>query len=77
MREICFDTETTGRFPEHGDRIVEIGALELIDHIPTGKTFHEYINPEREMSEEEIRRSSEALKKYREQRKLQGENGQI
>jgi len=54
MREICFDTETTGRFPDHGDRIVEIGALELIDHIPTGKTFHEYINPEREMSEEVI-----------------------
>ncbi len=54
MREICFDTETTGRSPEQGDRIVEIGALELIDHIPTGRTFHEYINPEREMSDEVI-----------------------
>ena len=54
MREICFDTETTGKYPDNGDRIVEIGALELVDHIPTGKVFHEYINPEREMSDEVI-----------------------
>lgn len=46
LREIVLDTETTGlEPPEH--RIVEIGALELINHIPTGRTFHEYINPER------------------------------
>ena len=54
MREICFDTETTGTFVDYGDRVIEIGALELIDHIPTGKTFHEYINPEREVPEEAI-----------------------
>lgn len=52
MREICFDTETTGLYPESGDRIVEIGALELINHVPTGKVFHEYINPEHEISQE-------------------------
>lgn len=49
MREIVLDTETTGFEPETGDRIVEIGALELFNHVPTGKTFHEYINPERSM----------------------------
>lgn len=54
MREICFDTETTGTSVENGDRVIEIGALELIDHIPTGKTFHEYINPEREVPAEAI-----------------------
>lgn len=54
MREICFDTETTGRSVDFGDRIVEIGALELIDHVPTGKTFHEYINPERDVPDEVV-----------------------
>lgn len=49
MREICFDTETTGFNYMGGDRIVEIGAVELINHIPTGKYFHEYINPERDV----------------------------
>ncbi len=49
MREIVLDTETTGFKPEEGHRIVEIGALELLNHLPTGKTFHVYINPEREM----------------------------
>ena len=47
MREIVLDTETTGFDPEQGDRIVEIGAIELYNHMPTGRTFHEYINPER------------------------------
>lgn len=51
MREIVLDTETTGFEPEQGDRIVEIGALELINLRPTGKTFHVYINPERDMPE--------------------------
>lgn len=51
VREIIFDTETTGFDPFAGDRLVEIGALEMIDKIPTGKTYHQYINPEREMSE--------------------------
>ena len=52
MREIVLDTETTGFDPEGGDRIVEIGCLELYNHMPTGKTFHEYINPERDMPDE-------------------------
>jgi len=51
MREIVFDTETTGTDPGAGDRIVEIGAVELLNHIPTQRTFHRYINPERAMSE--------------------------
>lgn len=49
MREIVLDTETTGFEAEGGDRIVEIGALELVNHLPTGRTFHVYINPERSM----------------------------
>ena len=49
MREIILDTETTGLSPQDGHRIVEIGALEMINHVPTGKTFHIYINPEREI----------------------------
>jgi DNA polymerase-3 subunit epsilon len=52
MREIVLDTETTGFDPFTGDRIVEIGAVELYNHMPTGKTYHEYINPERDMPEE-------------------------
>ncbi len=52
MREIVLDTETTGFDPESGDRIVEIGAVELMGHVPTGKTFHEYIDPERSMPQE-------------------------
>ncbi|WP_294614081.1 DNA polymerase III subunit epsilon [Roseovarius sp.] len=49
MREIVLDTETTGFEPDQGDRIVEIGAVELYNHMPTGRTFHQYINPERPM----------------------------
>jgi DNA polymerase-3 subunit epsilon len=49
MREIVFDTETTGLDPLQGDRLVEIGCVELINRFPTGKTFHRYINPERDM----------------------------
>ncbi|HHL22335.1 MAG TPA: DNA polymerase III subunit epsilon [Aliiroseovarius sp.] len=52
MREIVLDTETTGLEPARGDRIVEIGAVELINHMPTGKTYHQYINPERTMPQE-------------------------
>ncbi|MCP5038297.1 MAG: DNA polymerase III subunit epsilon [Rhodobacteraceae bacterium] len=51
MREIVLDTETTGFEPESGDRIVEIGAIELINHMPTGRTYHQYINPQRMMPE--------------------------
>lgn len=54
-REIVLDTETTGIRPEEGDRVVEIGCLELINHLPTGKTFHKYVNPERDMPEEAFR----------------------
>jgi DNA polymerase-3 subunit epsilon len=52
MREIVLDTETTGFEPENGDRIVEIGAVELANHMPTGRTFHKYINPERSMPQD-------------------------
>jgi len=55
MREIVFDTETTGLDPFSGDKLVEIGAVELEDHIPTGRKFHQYINPMRSMSEEVIK----------------------
>ncbi|SEO10409.1 DNA polymerase-3 subunit epsilon [Salinihabitans flavidus] len=49
MREIVLDTETTGFNPETGDRIVEIGAVELYNYMPTGETYHQYINPRRAM----------------------------
>lgn len=49
MREIVLDTETTGIDHSRGHRVVEIGAVELINHIPSGKTFHHYIDPERDM----------------------------
>jgi DNA polymerase-3 subunit epsilon len=49
MREIVFDTETTGLDPLNGDRLVEIGCIELVNRIPTGATFHAYFNPERDM----------------------------
>lgn len=52
VREVVFDTETTGFNPEEGDKLVEIGAVELINHIPTGVVFHRYINPQREVPEE-------------------------
>lgn len=51
MREISFDTETTGLNPRGGDRLVEIGGVELINHIPTGNSYHVYINPQRDMPE--------------------------
>ncbi|GAA0580712.1 DNA polymerase III subunit epsilon [Rhizomicrobium electricum] len=52
MREIVLDTETTGLDPASGDRLVEIGCVELVDHFPTGAEYHVYINPERDMPEE-------------------------
>lgn len=52
VREIVFDTETTGFKAEEGERLVEIGAVELINHMPTGKTYHQYINPEKEVPED-------------------------
>lgn len=47
MREIVLDTETTGLDPSTGDRIVELGAVELVNHMPTGNTFHRHVNPQR------------------------------
>ncbi len=52
MREIVLDTETTGFEPSEGDRIVEIGAVELNGHMPTGRVYHQYINPRRDMPAE-------------------------
>ncbi len=52
MREIVLDTETTGLDPAAGHRIVEVAGLELLHHIPTGRTFREYINPQRDMPAE-------------------------
>ncbi len=52
VREIVFDTETTGFDANKGDRLVEIGAIELVNHLPTGKVYHQYINPQREVPED-------------------------
>ena len=52
MREIILDTETTGLNSSSGDRIVEIGCIELLNQVPTGNFFHTYVNPERDMPEE-------------------------
>ncbi len=51
MRQIVLDTETTGLEPREGHRIIEIGALELVERRPTGKMFHKYLNPERDVEE--------------------------
>lgn len=67
IREIVFDTETTGFDPTTGDKLVEIGAVELINHVPTGKTYHQYINPERDVPEEVVKvhgLTTEFLKDY-------------
>lgn len=55
MREIILDTETTGLKPADGHRIVEIGCIELLNCIPTGREWHAYVNPERDMPEEAFR----------------------
>ena len=55
MREIVFDTETTGFEPDDGHRIVELGCIELVDHFPTGRTFQAYLNPQREVPVESQR----------------------
>jgi DNA polymerase-3 subunit epsilon len=54
MREIVLDTETTGLDPDSGDRIVELGAVELVNHMPTGRTFHAYVNPQRDVPDEAV-----------------------
>ena len=55
MREIILDTETTGLDPSSGDRLVEIGCLEILNSIPTGQVFHAYLDPQRDMPEEAFR----------------------
>jgi DNA polymerase III subunit epsilon len=52
MREVVFDTETTGLDPYQGHRLVEIGCIELVNRFPTGQTFHRYLNPERDVPAE-------------------------
>src|SRR3569833_2574152 len=52
MREIVLDTETTGLSPDQGHRVVELGCVELLTRIPTGATFHAYLNPDRDMPAE-------------------------
>lgn len=67
MREIVFDTETTGFNPFTGDRLVEIGCVEVENYLPTGRIFHQYINPERDMPEGAFRihgLSAEYLKDF-------------
>ena len=54
MREIVLDTETTGLDPGEGHRIVEIACIELVHHVPTGRKFHRYVNPERDMPKDAL-----------------------
>lgn len=54
MREIVLDTETTGLDPYQGHRVVEIGCIELLNRIPSGQTFHRYVNPERDVPPEAV-----------------------
>jgi DNA polymerase-3 subunit epsilon len=54
MREIVLDTETTGLNPQGGDRLIEIGCVELLNRIPTGREFHRYINPQRDVPAEAV-----------------------
>ena len=54
MREIVLDTETTGLDPHDGHRIVEVACIELVHHVVTGRIFHRYVNPERDMPEDAL-----------------------
>jgi DNA polymerase-3 subunit epsilon len=53
-REVVLDTETTGLDPRQGHRIIEIGCIELVNHVPTGRVFHKYLNPERDVEAEAV-----------------------
>lgn len=55
MREVVLDTETTGLDPKQGDRVIEVGCVELVNYLPTGRTFHRYLNPDRGVSLEAAR----------------------
>ena len=54
LREIVLDTETTGLVPTDGHRLIEIGAVELFNHLPTGRVFHSYVNPGRDVPAEAL-----------------------
>ena len=54
-RSVLFDTETTGLDPATGDRVIEVAALELVRDLPTGQTFHRFVDPERDIPEEATR----------------------
>lgn len=54
MREIILDTETTGLNPQAGDRLIEIGCIELVNRIPSGREFHRFVNPERDVPAEAV-----------------------
>ena len=54
MREIVLDTETTGLDPLRGDRLIEIGCVEIVKRIPTGREFHRYLNPDRDVQEDAL-----------------------
>ena len=60
MREIVLDTETTGLDPGDGHRIVEIGCIELVNHMPTGRSFQAYLNPDRAKRGCPARKSSDS-----------------
>jgi DNA polymerase-3 subunit epsilon len=55
MREIILDTETTGLDPDAGHRLIEVACLELSNHLPTGRSFHRYLNPERAVDDEAVK----------------------
>ena len=55
MREVILDTETTGLDPSSGHRVVEIACLELINHLPSGRRFQTYLNPDRDMPDDAFR----------------------
>jgi DNA polymerase-3 subunit epsilon len=65
LREIVLDTETTGLDPRQGHRLVELGCLELVNHIPTGMHFHRYLNPERDIEDEALAVHGLSLEKLR------------
>ena len=54
LREIVLDTETTGLDPANGDRLIEIGCIEIVNRIPTGREFHRYLNPERDIAPDAV-----------------------
>ncbi len=54
LREIVMDTETTGLDPANGDRLIELGCIEIVNRIPTGREFHRYLNPERDIHRDAV-----------------------